>query len=126
MSIETKRAEDLKFATDYKLGLVTDSFGNDINGSNRLCPETGAATLVSQRSTDDGPMPDSQAHMNPALICQTGPSANDNPLNKGVDERTLAGMRNQFRRKIGAPSMSEMAARAWQDRNNILHSFPKG
>jgi hypothetical protein len=128
-AIEKKQQEDLAFATAYKMGQATDSFGNRIDGSNDLCRETGAATLVPVPVRDYAAphRTNTQAHMSSVHYVDTDvPSGNDNPLNPGVDPSTLDAMRFQFSRSVGSPSQSEMAAKAWNDRRNINASFPRG
>ncbi len=127
--IEKKIESDLEFAARYKMGLVTDTFGNRIDRTNELCPESGMQTLVPVPVRDyaEPHRTNTQAHMSPVHYVDTDvPSGNDNPLNPGVDPSTLDAMRFQFSRSVGSPSQSEMAAKAWNDRRNINASFPRG
>jgi len=67
-SIERKIEDDLAFADRYKSGEATDSYGNDVNGSNKLCPESGVQCGVKARDVEQGPPKETQSHMDPALL----------------------------------------------------------
>jgi hypothetical protein len=122
--LETKQAEELAFAERYKMGEVTDSYGNKIDRTNARCPETGVQCAVSP-SAAQSVAPESQAHMDPNLIGSTGASANDNPLNSGMSAEALEAERLEWRRKRGGrPSVSEQLARQWRDVDAIERSFP--
>lgn len=124
MTPEEKQQEDLEFATRYKMGQATDSFGNRIDGSNNGCPTTGAATLVQPRDVEQGPPPDTQSHMGPAHAIDI--NVPHNPLDAGCSESQMDSMRQEWRRqRINRPSMSEQMARVWRDKQNIENSFPK-
>ncbi len=66
--IEKNQAADLAFAERYKMGDVTDSYGNDVNGSNKLCPTAGPQCGVKARDVDQSQPRETQSHMDPALL----------------------------------------------------------
>ena len=110
--LETKQAKDLAFAERYRMGEATDSYGNDVNGSNKLCPTAGPQCGVKARDVEQGPPADSQAHMNPINIARSGEyaCANDNPLNRGLSDTEMsAAMENWRKTTGGAPSDGQVA-----------------
>lgn len=126
-AIEKKQQEDLAFATAYKMGQATDSFGNKIDGSNDRCPESGVQTLVPVPVREYCPPADSQAHMSEVHRINTDiPSANHSPLNPGVDEQTLNAMRVQWSGRGGGRSESELEKKQRNDRFFLTMPFPRG
>lgn len=126
-AIEKKQQEDLAFARKYLSGSATDSFGNKIDGTNDTVPTTGAATLVRPHPVDYTIPLDSQAHMSEVHRINTDvPSANDNPLNAGVDLQTLDAMRVAWSRQGGGRSQSEMEKKIRNDKTFMHLAFPRG
>jgi hypothetical protein len=154
--IDVKTASDLEFAERYRAGEATDSYGNDINGSNKLCPTIGAQCGVKSRDVEVSLPPDSQSHMDPALI-----STNDtlgNPIDPefkmgtqeycesraglipttartrdgkamlcpGLSPESYAAMMHQWDKHNGTPSESQMAEKIRNDRAAIRRAFPRG
>ena len=110
--MEKKESEDRAFADRFRSGEATDSYGNDVNGGNKLCPTIGPQCGVKASDVEQGPPPDSQAHMNPVNISKPGEyaCANDNPLNRGLSDTEMsAAMENWRKTTGGAPSDGQVA-----------------
>jgi hypothetical protein len=149
-AIEKKQNEDLAFASRYLAGAATDSFGSKVDGTNDLCPTTGAATLVNVPVKEFQPPADSQSHIKPELL-----SSNDswgNPIEKphtdwhggepaapegftdkgialapGLSQSDYDAMMQQYRRRCPkGRSESEFETKQRRDVRTVLESFPRG
>ena len=131
------KVDNRSFAEKYLAGDATDSFGNDIHGSNRLCPETGVQTLVKPHLVDLGPPPETQTHMDPVNLpypvenvewkqgspqTPAGFTRPGRPLAPGLTQAAYDQMINDWR---GGQSGSEIEAKSRVDRINIHRSFPR-
>jgi hypothetical protein len=66
--IDLKAEEDFRFSQAYLAGEVTDSAGNNVNGTNERFPTKGHVSLLGPTEQIPRTKPDTQAHMNPALV----------------------------------------------------------
>ena len=134
------KVDNRSFAEKCLAGDATDSFGNDVHGSNRLCPETGVQTLVKPSMVDQGPPQDTQSHMNSVNLpypvedaewkqgtpkAPEGFTSSGKPLAPGLTQAAYDQMINDWHRSGGRRSESEMEARSRVDRMNIHRSFPR-
>lgn len=138
---ELRQAEDLAFAEAYRTGNATDSLGNTVNGSNERFPVSGQATLLGPAVRELPPRTPrtGTAHMNPALLSdspsdtaarnpQEGPGSTryGSALAAGYTQDHYNADMEDWRRRRGAPSMSQQ--REAQERSEaLIHAaFPRG
>lgn len=121
--IELKEQADRRFADDYKRGLVGDSAGNKIDGTNEKWPTKGAQSLLGPVESTQAPAIDLQAHMDPALLGK--PSGERWSFDKGLDDATLTAMRSDWRRRGGGQSMSQQRETIERSKAAINAAFPR-
>jgi len=129
--------EDSQFARDYKAGLVGDSTGNLIDGTNPNFPSMGIQSLIGVPRPEPSVPLETQAHMDPALITQPSKdrhSFESNPegftrrgvaLCAGLSQETYDQMMRAHDKRGGKPSMSEQAEAVWRAEETIRRSFPR-
>jgi len=121
--IEQQREADERFAQDYKRGLVTDSLGNKISGTNDSRPTLGAVSLVGNIDQTQRPAIDTQAHMTSPIGDADAINAPRHPFDRGLSDDDLAAMRSDWRRRHGGPSMSEQREAIDRSKANINAAF---
>lgn len=77
-NVDLRMIEDQIFADHYKQGLVTDSSGNTINGTNEKYPNVGPVTLLGPREPQQKPKASGTVHMDPRLVAD--PNVPCNPI----------------------------------------------
>ncbi len=141
-NVDERIASDLAFADLYRAGLVTDSSGNTINGTNAKFPNKGIQSLLGPvERTEPKISRTGTAHMDPALLSDhVGPLSNPvrnpqesasgftrsgSPLAAGLSREQYDAMMRDWRRSGGGRSESEMERAQRNTLRAINEAFPK-
>lgn len=140
-AIEMREAADRAFAEAYLAGEATDSCGNTVSQTNERFPVSGQATLLGPAVKLDVPRTPRTGtlHMQPELLSDfPNPDAVANPqtgagytnqgwtLAAGYSREQYDRDLSDWRRRKGAPSMSQQAAKIHNDAAFIRAAFPRG
>jgi hypothetical protein len=136
---ERRIADDLAFADAFKRGEATDSLGNTINGINERWPTQGSQSLIGKVEHEVPSTPRTGTeHMNPALLSDyvdpskpalvnpqvgTGFTRKGSPLAAGYSQEQYDRDMADWRRRTGAPSMSEQRERQERSVRLINEAF---
>lgn len=126
-NIELRTIEDAVFADHYKQGLVTDSAGNNVNGTNEKFP-SGPITLLGPRQPEQKRKASGASHMDPKLVAD--PSVAHNPIDSDeFNELWHPGHKQRVQQMYadaGVRQPTEQENKSHVDRAAIMAAFRQG
>jgi hypothetical protein len=143
--IDLKAEADRRFAEDYRAGLVTDSSGNKVDGTNERFPTYGAVPLTGPQEREPKKPQSGCSHMNPALLsdrpdptgaaplipnggpqtAKKGFTQHGEPLAAGLSQEAYDEMLHSWKRNGGGRSMGEQEMAQRRSKDAVLSAFPK-
>ena len=126
--IELKAEADRRFADDYKRGLVGDSAGNKIDGTNDQRPTLGQTSLLGPMEPMTPVRPDCTAHMDSALVGDilTAPNPVDTDEFQELWHAGHADRKARMYQQAGLRQPSEQDRKKCLDRAAIEAAFRQG